>query len=86
MPSSAPLNIKDPEAAEAVRRLAEMTGESITRATLVAARERLARIERSLARSPDAIDRIIEEGRSRRIIDDRTADEVVGYDDNGLPT
>lgn len=30
------------------------------------------------------LQRFIEKGRARRTLDDRTADQIVGYDDNGL--
>lgn len=41
------LNIKDPEAHKLAQTLAEETGESITRAVIVALGERLARIRKS---------------------------------------
>lgn len=85
MPSTTPLNIKDPETAATVRRLAAATGESITTATLVAARERLARIERSGQRRPDAVDQVISRGRARMTSDQRSADVIIGYDADGLP-
>jgi len=47
------LNIKDPEAHELARRLAEQTGETMTRAVTEALRERLARVSR--ARRPDTV-------------------------------
>lgn len=46
------LNIKDPEAHELARKIAEQTGETMTRAVTEALRERLARITR--ARPPEA--------------------------------
>lgn len=46
------LNIKDPEAHELARKLAQQTGETMTRAVTEALRERLARVSR--ARRPEA--------------------------------
>ncbi len=45
------LNIKDPEARGLARRLADQTGETMTRAVIEALRERLARMRR--AHSPE---------------------------------
>ena len=41
------LNIKDPEAHELARKIAEQTGESMTRAVTEALRERLSRLNKS---------------------------------------
>lgn len=82
--------IRDPEADRLVRELAERTGETLTDAVKIAARERLERLSRSPA-DKDRIDkkkleRILTEIRSYPITDGRTADEILGYDESGLPT
>lgn len=82
------LNIKDPTADRLVRELAETTGESITTAVTVAVRERLERVR---GMSPaemrlQAILRISERAAARPVIDDRTDEEILGYDEDGLPT
>jgi len=41
------LNIKDPEAHELAQRLAEATGETMTRAVTIALKERLSRVRRA---------------------------------------
>lgn len=82
-----PLNIKDPATEKFVRELAAATGESVTAAIRRAAEERLQRVRgnrsgRSLA------DEILEIGRrcaSLPDLDIRTADEILGYDEHGLP-
>lgn len=81
------LNIKDPETDRLVRRLADVTGESITSAVEIAVRERLERVQGVSRR-----DRVFEDLNeiSRRcaalpVLDDRPADELVGYDEDGLP-
>ena len=81
------LSIKHPEADRLARQLARTTGESITEAVTTAIRERLVR---ETGWSPEGaraeIDRIVAELARAPILDDRTADEIIGYDENGLPT
>jgi len=82
------LHINNPETERNVRALAAATGEPIAQAVnkvaleglrLVRGRkddpEMMAKIHALLARV-DALPRL----------DDRTADEIIGYDENGLPT
>jgi antitoxin VapB len=82
-----PLSIKDPETERLARTLAERTGESITVATRRALEERLRRIG-SAARKAALLEDL---AASRRrwsalpVLDGRTADDIIGYDDNGLP-
>lgn len=81
------LNIKDPLTDELARRLAAATGESITVAVRVAMEERLERLERERrrrGRRPE-LGRYIERARARRLLDARSAEEILGYDDDGLP-
>lgn len=82
------LNIKDPTADRLVRELAATTGESITTAVTVAVRERLDRIGRMApaeAREREIL-RIAKRAASMPVIDDRTDDEILGYDEYGLPS
>jgi antitoxin VapB len=82
------LNIKDPEADRVVRELAEVTGESITAAITVAARERLDRV-RGVAPAQERARRIralADEFSKRPVLDDRSPDEILGYDEHGLPS
>ena len=83
------LSIKDPEADRLARRLAKATGESLTRAIVEALRERLARIEKgrqarrhSLA---EELDEIALRCAARPVLDARSAEEIIGYDEAGLP-
>ena len=82
------LNIKDPETDRLARELAAATGESITVAARRAIEERLLRVRaRETAASVDGeLLGIIARGRTRSILDDRSAEEILGYDDRGLPT
>ena len=79
------LNIKDPETDRLARELSAATGESITVATRLAIQERLNRVRRRPAQGRDLSD-IISRGRARPNLDDRTEDEILGYDAHGLPT
>ena len=88
LPHAVALNIKDPTADRLVRELAAETGESITTAVTTAVRERLERI-RGMAPvevRKQAILRIAKEVAAMPVLDDRTADEILGYDEDGLPT
>lgn len=79
-------SIKDPEADRLVRELARRTGETLTEAVVVAARERLARIPapRRSTLAQD-IERIAKRCASRPARDSRSADAILGYDEAGLP-
>lgn len=82
-----PLNIKDPATEKSVRELAAITGETVTTAVHRAAEERLQRIRQSRAGRSLAAE-ILEIGRrcaSLPDLDARTADEILSYDEHGLP-
>jgi antitoxin VapB len=81
------LSIKDPEADALARKLAGLTGETLTQAIVVALRERLAREQRAAAR-PKRGKRLsaLREGFARlRVLDRRGAAKLLEYDDQGLP-
>jgi antitoxin VapB len=83
-----PLNIKDKEAHEMARKLADLTGETMTKAVKTAIEERLARCEKPKRKSrgiADKLNRLAEYCSSLPVYDDRTPDEIIGYDENGLP-
>ncbi|WP_411035132.1 type II toxin-antitoxin system VapB family antitoxin [Shinella sp. BYT-45] len=81
-----PLNIKDEEAHALARALAEATGESLTRAVKTAIEERLDRVRHLKApRLADQLDRIALDCAGLPVLDPRTPDEILGYDENGLP-
>jgi antitoxin VapB len=83
------LSIKNPETERLARKLARATGESLTQAVTHALRDRLVR-ETGRAEDPermlDAIREIQERVARLPILDTRTDDEIIGYDENGLPT
>lgn len=81
------LSIKDLETERLAKALAEKTGETITMATRRALEERLRRLANAANR-----DVLLEElaGSRKRwakllVLDKRSADEILGYDENGLP-
>jgi antitoxin VapB len=83
------LSIKSPEADELARRLAATTGETITVAITVSLRERLEREERKREDKQALIDdlmAIAHHCASLPVLDDRSGDEIMGWDKNGLPT
>jgi antitoxin VapB len=80
------LNIKDPETDRLARRLANLTGESLTKAVQIAVRDRLEREERRRGRpSVEHLLAIARRCAARPVIDPRSPDEIIGYDERGLP-
>jgi antitoxin VapB len=80
-------SIKNPQADHLARALAARTGESLTEAVLASLKERLQRLAtqqsgRSLA---DELDEIARRCAALPVLDPRPADEILGYDDRGLP-
>ncbi len=81
------LNIKNDEAHRLASELARLTGENMTKAVTLAIRERLEREKRRRGREGVA-ERLMEIGRrcaALPTMDDRTPDEILGYDEHGLP-
>lgn len=84
------LSIKDPEADRLARELAKMTGTTITEAVIEAMREKqqleLARQKRRKQARLEKGMMIARHAASLPVLDTRTEDEILGYDENGLPT
>lgn len=83
------LSIKLPEADRLARQLAKTTGETITIAVLHAIREKLEREERKKENKRQLIAdlmAIAHHCASLPVLDDRTEDEIMGWDENGLPS
>lgn len=81
------LNIKDETADRLARELAAETGESITTAVTAAVRERLERLRGAVPRVQrrQTLTQIAGRSATRRVRDQRDADEMVGYGPDGLP-
>lgn len=82
------LNIKDPRTDRLARDLAAATGESLTVAIQVALQERYDKVQ-AVERVDDvvaAIDVISSRVAALPLLDRRSAEEILGYDGDGLPT
>ena len=82
------ISIKDAETDQLARELSQLTGESITTAVAKALRDRLLR-ERSRQGNTALAEELLEIGRrcaALPVQDARSAEEILGYGDNGLPT
>jgi len=81
------LSIKHPEADRLARELAAKTGENLTEAVMNALRERLARQQgrKRVLRLRDELRAISERCQTLPVLDARTPEQILGYDDRGLP-
>jgi antitoxin VapB len=81
------LNIKNNEAHKLASELADLTGESLTSAVTLALRERLAR-ERRRRRPDRIVATLMKIGSRYAALADtgRSPEEILGYDEQGLPT
>ena len=81
------LSIKSDEADRLARELVELTGETLTTAVTEALRERVDRKRRAPAEDLDRlIGRLQREYAAGAEHDDRTDDEIIGYDEHGVPS
>lgn len=82
------LSIKDHDTEQLARTLAQRTGESITLATKRALEERLRRLGSDMRKSAllEDLEAIQRRWNAMPVLDHRTADEILGYDENGLPS
>lgn len=81
------LSIKDPETERLAKVLADKTGETITLATRRALEDRLRRLGSAAGKEV-----LLEELAASRkrwaalpVLDNRSAEDILGYDENGLP-
>ncbi len=81
------LSIKDPETDRLARALAEATGESLTEAIRRALEERLHRetARQSQYRLEPQVRRVQERLAALPVLDTREPDELLGYDEHGVP-
>jgi len=82
-----PLSIKSLETERLAREIAAKTGESLTGAIQTALRERLERLNRRQQdrNVTNQLREILRRVDQLPILDSRSPDEIVGYDENGLP-
>jgi antitoxin VapB len=81
------LSIKDPETERLARALSQLTGEDITTATRRAIDERLRRVGGQSRRAAllEDMAEIRRRWSEMPVADERSADEILGYDEHGLP-
>jgi antitoxin VapB len=81
------LNIRNAEAERLAEAVAKMTGETKTEAVTKALRERMESLKRRGRRKrlADELDEIARHCASLPILDKRSDDEIIGYDDSGMP-
>lgn len=82
-----PLNIRNAQAEELATLLAKLTGETKTDAVIQALRERLERVRRDRSKRglAEDLDEIALHCAALPVRDRRGADEIMGYDEHGLP-
>jgi antitoxin VapB len=81
------LNIRNPETERLAAAVAKLTGETKTEAVTKALRDRLSRLRRERARHrlADELDVIARHCAALPVLDARAAEEIIGYDDRGVP-
>ena len=83
------LSLKDAETDRLARQVARLTGETLTEAVRTSLAERLRRETMKRGRPgslADELEAIVRRGDALPVLDDRTAEDILGYDENGLPT
>jgi antitoxin VapB len=81
------ISIRNPKAEELAREVAAESGENLTQAIMHALEERLERLKgRKTAEDlAEEIMKISERCSALPRLDDRTAEEILGYDNKGVP-
>ena len=82
------LSIRNPHAEKLAREVAAQTGENLTQAIVRALEERLERLRGRRAAEDVAADIMSIAKRCRALpdLDPRSPDEILGYDEDGVPT
>jgi antitoxin VapB len=84
------LSIRDPATGRLARELSRRTGESMPQAIRTALAERRAWLDRSreaeIERRRRALDALVESSRALPVLDTRSEDEILGYDEHGMPS
>jgi antitoxin VapB len=84
-----PLNIKNEDAHRLARKLASLTNSSITEAVIAALQDAVEKVQfrarYSEQRLVSSLDEIAELCSELEILDTRTAEEILGYNERGVP-
>ena len=82
-----PISIRNPRAEELARKVAARTGENMTEAVIHSLEERLARLQTSgeKAELVRKLKELAHHCSSLPTLDTRTDDEILGWDEHGLP-
>jgi antitoxin VapB len=82
-----PISIKNQETEQLARELAKETGETITAVIKRALQDRLQRVRgrRHAKRLPEEVADILQRMDALPTLDERPEDEILGYDENGMP-
>ena len=82
-----PLSIKNAETEQLAREISKETGESLTDAITIALRDRLQRLRgrRHAKNLVQEVDDILHRVDALPTLDDRSEDDILGYDSQGLP-
>jgi len=82
------LSLKDPETDTLARQVASMTGETLTEAIRTSLRLRLRQEQLKRGEGPElakALSEIADRCVALPVLDDRSDDEILGYDEHGIP-
>lgn len=83
------LTLDHPEVDELAQELSHYTGESVTEAVITALRERLAREKEKSSQTgaslKEELMRIGQECAALPVLDQRTPEEILGYNQDGVP-
>jgi len=82
------ISIKNIQTEKLAREVSERTGESLTEAIKNSLEERLQRLKqrRRSQLAVTQLEEILRRVDAMPVLDPRTPDEIVGYDENGLPS
>jgi antitoxin VapB len=83
-----PISIKNEDTEALARKLSELTGESLTETIRISLSERYERVRRARSgRSlADELNEIAMRCASLPILSNRSEDDILGYDESGIPT
>ena len=83
------LSFKDMETDALARQVARLTGETLTQAVRTSLAERLRREQLKRGHKPldqARIDSLLDQFAALPLLDPRTDEDILGYDESGLPT